>query len=88
VKRDKLNDHEARIRRLEDSIDYIGLVVFAIIIGIILFIVFSEIPRVIEWYNGLSEFGRGEVDGAVLGIFTIAFFVFFCVYVRYLELIE
>jgi type II secretory pathway component PulF len=69
--RDILNDHEIRVQRLEDRIRRVFFVniILCIVVSVLLvvFIATTVVPEVVRWYNGLSDYNRGVIDGIVVG---------------------
>jgi hypothetical protein len=77
--RDILNDHEIRIQKLEDRIRSVLFVniILCIVVSVLLvaFIATTVAPEAVRWYNGLSNYNRGAIDGIVAALMLTIFVI-------------
>jgi hypothetical protein len=73
--RTQLNEYEIRIQKLEDRIRSVLFVniILCIVVSVLLvaFIATTVAPEAVRWYNGLSDYNRGAIDGIVAALILI-----------------
>jgi len=77
--RTQLNEYEIRIQKLEDRIRRVFFVniILCIVVSVLLvaFIATTVTPEAVRWYNGLSDYNRGAIDGIVAALMLIIFVI-------------